>query len=79
MTRHLIRIITGLFLSGLFICFCSKDIRAAFLDGLSGLLALRQGDVAEAQRIFDLLAADPFAPAGIRSRAEELSGAIAGE
>ena len=42
---------------------------------LSGLLALRLGDVDEAQQIFDLLAADPFAPAGIRNRALELSGA----
>ena len=42
---------------------------------LSGLLALRLGDGDEAQRIFELLAADPFAPAGIRNRAQELSGA----
>ncbi len=42
---------------------------------LSGLLALRLGDIDEAQQIFDLLAADPFAPAGIRNRALELSGA----
>ncbi len=42
---------------------------------LSGLLALRLGDVEEAQQIFELLAADPFAPAGIRNRALELSSA----
>ena len=29
----------------------------------------------EAQQIFELLAADPFAPAGIRNRALELSSA----
>lgn len=45
---------------------------------LTGLLALRQGDTAEARQIFDLLAVDPFAPSGIRTRAEELSGAAAG-
>lgn len=42
---------------------------------LSGLLAMRQGDIEQARQIFDLLMADPFAPPGIRSRAEELSGA----
>lgn len=45
---------------------------------LTGLLALRQGDMAEARQIFDLLAVDPLAPPGIRTRAEELSGAAAG-
>lgn len=45
---------------------------------LTGLLALRQGDTAEAQQIFDLLAIDPFAPSGIRARAEELSAAAGG-
>lgn len=45
---------------------------------LTGLLALRQGDMAEARQIFDLLAVDPLAPSGIRTRAEELSGAAAG-
>ncbi len=45
---------------------------------LSGLLALRLGDVDEAQQIFELLAADPFTPAGIRNRALELSGAAQG-
>jgi hypothetical protein len=45
---------------------------------LAGLLALRQGDIAEARRIFDLLMADPSAPQGIRARAEELSGAASG-
>ena len=45
---------------------------------LSGLLALRLGDVEEARQIFELLAADPFAPAGIRNRALELSGGAQG-
>ena len=45
---------------------------------LSGLLALRLGDVEEARQIFELLAADPFVPAGIRNRALELSGAAQG-
>lgn len=45
---------------------------------LSGLLALRLGDVEEARQIFELLAADPFAPAGVRNRALELSGASQG-
>jgi hypothetical protein len=45
---------------------------------LTGLLALRQGDVEEARQIFELLVADPLAPPGIRARAEELSGAAAG-
>lgn len=42
---------------------------------LTGLLAMRQGDIEQARQIFDLLMADPFAPPGIRARAEELSGA----
>ncbi len=45
---------------------------------LAGLLALRVGDVEEARQIFELLAADPFAPAGIRNRALELTGVAQG-
>ena len=45
---------------------------------LGGLLALRLGDVEEARQIFELLAADPFAPAGIRNRALELTGVAQG-
>ena len=45
---------------------------------LGGLLALRLGDVEEARQIFELLAADPFAPAGIRNRALELTGVAEG-
>lgn len=45
---------------------------------LTGLLALRQGDATRAREVFDLLAADPQAPPGIRTRALELAGAAGG-
>ncbi len=40
---------------------------------LQGLLAMRDGDNAEAQRIFDALIADPETPTTLRNRASELN------
>ncbi len=44
---------------------------------LTGLLALRTGDRARAREVFSGLAEDPSTPAGVRSRAGELSGLLA--
>jgi hypothetical protein len=46
---------------------------------LSGLAALRAGDVAAARETFERLADDPLAPQGIRSRAAELLAALGDE
>ena len=45
---------------------------------LSGLVAQKRGEVAQAREIFAALAADPGAPAGVRSRAAEMFAALGG-
>ena len=46
---------------------------------ISGLAALKAGDIAAARDSFERLADDPLAPQGIRSRAAELLAAIGNE
>ena len=45
---------------------------------LSGLVAQKRGEVAQARDIFAALAADPGAPTGVRSRAAEMFAALGG-
>ena len=45
---------------------------------LSGLVARKRGEVAEAREIFSALAADPEAPTGMRARAAEMFAVLGG-